>query len=540
MHLQCTVCNQHVHLPSSRKLEDDNKTFEVNVLHALAEQTAGLAPAKVEKFFTTLGVDYRLHRTNHGRNQKLVGKEVTAMAIESCEKALVNEATHTKANGDIVNNVVQLSTTGDCAWPNRGSGRSYSSFCGMFVLVGALTKKILSTSIFDKMCYTCERAEKCPVGDDGQVVVPPPHDCWRGARGINCESNPTWRGASKAMEAAGAVLCVKSIGGYIFPEDSDIPAARVAKFTADEDSNMIAAINDPVGDVPRELQPVEKLSDPNHLQKLLYKALEEMRKKKGWSGATLSKTVIDYFNKVYRYVIKSVAVIEDLPGFENDDEKAEWIHGALLNIVDHAFNIDPTHAACRRYRAPRPDGSFYPWCGVESAKPDWKIHLPHDRFLVRDQPAGHYEAVREVFEKFAHKETILKQLHDTDTNVNESINGMVVKGYLPGGRAQQNGQSGVYGWACCHTIVSKNEGHRYRQELCRRLGIDPPLTMQPLDDEMDGRRQRMAAFRKSYKGKRGRLQVRLGKSDRNAPVGKVEGTYAGGSDLANDKFGNKI
>ncbi|KAK3272982.1 hypothetical protein CYMTET_18755 [Cymbomonas tetramitiformis] len=302
------------------------------------------------------------------------------------------------------------------------------------------------------------------------------------------------------MEAAGAVLCVKSIGGYIFPENSDIPAARVAKFTADEDSNMIAANNNPVGDVPRELQPVEKLSDPNHLQKLLYKALEEMRKKKGWSGATLSKTVIDYFNKVYRYVIKSVAVIEDLPGFENDDEKAEWIHGALLNIVDHAFNIDPTHAACRRYRAPRPDGSFYPWCGVESAKPDWKIHLPHGRFLVRDQPAGHYEAVREVFEKFAHKETILKQLHDTDTNVNESINGMVVKG----------------------------------------LGIDPPLTMQPLDDEMDDRRQRMAAFRKSYKGKRGRLQVRLGKTDRNAPVGKVEGTYAGGSDLANYKFGNKI
>ncbi|KAK3261512.1 hypothetical protein CYMTET_29595 [Cymbomonas tetramitiformis] len=274
--------------------------------------------------------------------------------------------------------------------------------------------------------------------------------------------------------------------------------------------------------------------------KLLYKNLEELRKEKKWSGGTLSKTVIDYFNKVYRYVIKSVAVIEDIPGFETDDEKAEWISGALLNIVDHAFNIDPTHASCRRYRAPRPDGTFYPWCGVESCKPDWKIHLPHGKFLVRDDPPGHYQAVREVFEKFARKETILKQLHNTDTNTNESINGMAVRGYLPGGKAQQNGQSGVYGWACCHTIVSKNEGHRYRQDLCRRLGIEPPVTMQPLDDEMDGKRERSSAARRSYAGKSRRLRTRLEKAGRNAVPGSVRGTYEGGSDLANDKYGNVI
>ncbi|KAK3286041.1 hypothetical protein CYMTET_6386 [Cymbomonas tetramitiformis] len=139
------------------------------------------------------------------------------------------------------------------------------------------------------------------------------------------------------MEAAGAVLCVKSIGAYKFCHPCDVTSARVAKFTADEDSNMIAAINDPVGDVPRELQPVEKLSDPNHLQKLLYKALVDLRAAKHWSGGVLSKAVIEYFNKLYRYVIKSVAVIEDLPGFETEDEKADWIHGALLNILQPAL-----------------------------------------------------------------------------------------------------------------------------------------------------------------------------------------------------------
>ncbi|KAK3248639.1 hypothetical protein CYMTET_41901 [Cymbomonas tetramitiformis] len=386
---QCTVCSASTCFTTSRKLEADNKTQEINLLHVLGEQNAGLAPAKVEKFLTTLGIQYDLHRTNHSLLQKRVGKEVVAMAKESCVESLVNEATVAKDHGDIVNDTVQLSTTGDAAWPNRGSGRSYASFCGMFVLVGALSKRILSAVIFDKMCATCELAEK-------KEKAPPDHDCWRGARGINAADNLEWRGSSKAMEAAGAVNCVKSMGEFTFCQPCDITAVRVAKFTADEDSNMIAAINDP----------------------------------NGWSGGTLSKNGIDYFNKQYRYVVKTIAALgdSDVPGFVTDDEKATWLSGAVLNIVDHAFNIDPTHAACRRYRAPLPDGAFHPWCGVEAAKPDWQIHLPRGQFLQRDSPPGYYEGVQGVFMKFAHIETIKKQLHNTDTNTNESINGMVVRG----------------------------------------------------------------------------------------------------------------
>ncbi|KAK3269805.1 hypothetical protein CYMTET_21767 [Cymbomonas tetramitiformis] len=117
------------------------------------------------------------------------------------------------------------------------------------------------------------------------------------------------------------------------------------------------------------------------------------------TGVTLSKAAIDYFNKQYRYVVKSVAVIEDLPGFETKEKKAEWLSGAIMNI-DHAFNIDPTHESCRRYRAPLTDGTFHTWCGAESPKPDWKIHLPHGKFLQRDSPLGYYEAVKGVFKKF--------------------------------------------------------------------------------------------------------------------------------------------
>ncbi|KAK3243819.1 hypothetical protein CYMTET_46544 [Cymbomonas tetramitiformis] len=277
----------------------DRRKLMFQTIIAWRETNAGLCPAKVEKYLTTLGVPYQLHRTNLGVLQKQVGKTIEQMAIESCAKALQEETLLAKEKGDMQEGVVQLGVSGDAAWPNRGSGRSYASFCGMFVMMGALMKKIISTTIFDKMCITCERAEATQ-----PPCVPPVHDCWRGARGINCQSNMEWRGSSKAMEAEGAVMCVKSIGEHTFQEPiiSDTlldVSVRVAKFTADEDSNMIASINDVNGLVPAKLLPVEKLSDPNHLQKLLYKDLEALRKEKKWGGSTLSKTVIEYFNKQY-------------------------------------------------------------------------------------------------------------------------------------------------------------------------------------------------------------------------------------------------
>ena len=262
-------------VPTSRKVSPENKFHEVNILQALGEQNAGLAPSKVEKFLTTLGVNYILYRSTISNLHKVVGKAIVAMAKESCANAVTMEALATKENGDFRDGVVQLHAAGDAAWPNRGSGRSYSSFCGMFVLVGALTRTILSASIFDKMRYTCEHAEK-------QKKPPPEHDCLRGAQAILGEDNPDWRGSSKAMEAAGAVMCMKAVGTYTFCQPCDFTKARVAKFTADEDSNMIRAINDPAGDLPADLRdpPVEKNSDPNHLQKLFYKALENLRVEK--------------------------------------------------------------------------------------------------------------------------------------------------------------------------------------------------------------------------------------------------------------------
>ncbi|KAK3277548.1 hypothetical protein CYMTET_14452 [Cymbomonas tetramitiformis] len=116
IHLRCTYCpliERSITLETSTKV---GSAYEVNTLHVLGEQTAGLAPTKVEKLFTTLGVDYTLHKTAHGNIQKRVGSEVEIMAKASCEKAFENEVITTMENVERVEHsggkdTVQLSVT---------------------------------------------------------------------------------------------------------------------------------------------------------------------------------------------------------------------------------------------------------------------------------------------------------------------------------------------------------------------------------------------------------------------------------------------
>ncbi|KAK3258403.1 hypothetical protein CYMTET_32548, partial [Cymbomonas tetramitiformis] len=321
------------------------KVYEVNTLHVLGEENAGLAPAKVEKLLTSLGIEYALHRTNHGSMQKHVGAMVETMAKESCERAFEDEVGATLERGgntdtEIVNGTtyVNLGATGDCAWPTRGSGHSYASFCGGFILMGAMNKKVMSANIFSKMCSTCEAAEKT-AEKEKKAPVYPTHDCFRGCRGIMADSDSSWRGSSKAMEPKGALSTALGLGKHCLKRDIlKSIIARVRYFTADEDSNMIAALNDPKL-MPEWLRPVDKLSDPNHMQKIQYKLLEALRVAEKWKGGILSKAVIDYLNRLYRYVIKSVAAKDDLEWAIPEDEKIEWLQGAVVNVVNRLLGI---------------------------------------------------------------------------------------------------------------------------------------------------------------------------------------------------------
>ncbi|KAK3258826.1 hypothetical protein CYMTET_32147 [Cymbomonas tetramitiformis] len=252
---------------------------------------------------------------------------------------------------------------------------------------------------------------------------------------------------------------------------------------------MIAALNDPKL-MPKWLRPVDKPSDPNHTQKIQYKLLEAfwLWVAEKWKGGILSKAAIDYLNRLYRR------------GRER------------RGPTDHAFG---KHENCGKYRIPLGDGTWHSWFGVDANEPDYKPHLPHGKFIAPDDPPGYYEKVKAVFVgRLADKKVLQKQLHDTNTNSNESYNSMVVRGTLPGGRAQQNGHSGVFFWAHCHAIMMKNEGTGYRRELCGRLGIDPPESMYALDERVQRRKEKAAALRVRT---RGREEAQVGEGCQECP-----------------------
>ncbi|KAK3287276.1 hypothetical protein CYMTET_4124 [Cymbomonas tetramitiformis] len=122
IHMACTVCEHTTTLESSQRMdgEDRRTAFEINTLHVLGEQNAGLAPAKVEKLFTAMGIEYHLHKTNHGKLHKVVGATVETLAKESCEKAFEDEVVATLERGNCTETVdgttyVNLGATGDCA-----------------------------------------------------------------------------------------------------------------------------------------------------------------------------------------------------------------------------------------------------------------------------------------------------------------------------------------------------------------------------------------------------------------------------------------
>ncbi|KAK3250170.1 hypothetical protein CYMTET_40443 [Cymbomonas tetramitiformis] len=737
VHFKCSYCQHTCTFETSKPFPDYERLSEINVLQAVGEQAAGLGPRKVEKFLTTLGIPYTLHRTNHAQHQHRVGQVVMTMAKESCQAALEKEvrlSMEATQKGLVHGDMVHLCCTGDQTWPTRGSGRAYSSYCGVFTVMGCFSGNIIFSALFDKMCTTCERHEKLlkrqkpttttAIGPRSVVgathpqsargprkaralppsslpfpttprrpgLLPgyPDHICYRGATSIYGGREPSYRGSSKAQEPKGAVMAQRDIGRYCMPVGSDLEgmSCRIRYFTADEDSAMIAAMNgiSPMHtDIPEDLTPVDKNSDPNHLQKHVYEEMEAEKKKwklevttartnwekatrraslgaeaaapqaavgaeavasqavvgaeaaasqaavgaeaaasqaavgaeaaasqaavgaeaaasqaavgdeaaasqaavgaevaapqaavgaeaaapqaavgaeaaasqaavgdegkgkkkgrtkgKGkkkekddgpakWKDGPFSKSNIDYFNKMYRYVVKGVAAVEDLPAFGTVEDKIKFIQGALLNMVDHAFNRDPEHLGCKKHRNPMPDGTWQSWCGVEGGDPEYRTHLPGGKWLEGEE---YYRRVRKVILANASPQQIKKQLHNFNTNAIEGWNGMFYHAYLPGGKGQQTGQGAIFHYSAANCICSKNDGQSYRQTVVSRLGIDVPFSMKGLDLEQYAIRVKAAEERRSRTHKRRRLQ-RKEEADKRSQ-------YASCQDATNDSRGRSI
>ena len=129
-------------------------------------------------------------------------------------------------------------------WSKRSSGNRYDSLSGHALMIGCLSKYIITAVVSSKLCRLCSLSE-------GNGIAPPQHVCPR-----------NYEGSSKAMEADAALQL------YTKLYESLNKCLYLKAIVADDDSSMRALLKhkttNPKGRLPQEMLEPEWLADPSH------------------------------------------------------------------------------------------------------------------------------------------------------------------------------------------------------------------------------------------------------------------------------------
>lgn len=131
-------------------------------------------------------------------------------------------------------------------------------------MIGTQTGQIINYAVRSKDCRVCSSAAS-------RNEPPKPHDCYQ-----NLE------GSAKAMEADIFTQMVKDVGEKGFTVDAVV---------GDEDSTTIGRL--------RANEKIEKISDKNHIRKLLGNSLYALKKQ----HPMLTVKVIKYLQRCFDYII---------------------------------------------------------------------------------------------------------------------------------------------------------------------------------------------------------------------------------------------
>jgi hypothetical protein len=140
----------------------------------------------------------------------------------------------------------------DMGWQVRSSGGKYGSSTGHALLIGARTRKVLDSVIFNKKCGVCTKHEKCT----------------RSATNVRnhvCVKN--YNGSSKLMEAAALVKMRIRV-----PEEKNI---SVCTIISDDDSNARAKARHEsnAGILPLTVEEPQFKADPSHCKRVFAKGI---------------------------------------------------------------------------------------------------------------------------------------------------------------------------------------------------------------------------------------------------------------------------
>ncbi|CAC5391328.1 unnamed protein product [Mytilus coruscus] len=295
-------------------------------------------------------------------------------------------------------------------------------------MIGTETGKILNYAVRIKSCRVCSLAEK-------SKSSPPAHEC-----------HMNWSGSAKSMEADMVTEMVKDVGKK---------GVSVSSIVGDEDSTTIARLRANVD------KNITKVSDSNHIKKLLGNSLYEIKKK----HKTLTIKVIQNLQRCFNYILAQ--------GKGNPD----MIKQSILALCDHTFG---QHQSCNNS-----------WCKFLDNPNEKFSSLPHGKPL---SDGALQNALRSVFTTYAGNAGKLSSLGSTQPN--ESFN-RIVASKAP--KQQHYSSSGSLMFRIAACVAQKNEGNKFILDVNKNMSVSPGYFTQCLAVLRDLQHRKRKAIANTYK-----------------------------------------
>ena len=261
-------------------------------------------------------------------------------------------------------------------------------------MIGSETGKIINYAVRQKTCRVCSIAIT-------SKSTPPDHECHK-----------NWTGSAKGMEADMVTEMVK---------DVEKEGASVGAIVGDEDSTTIARLRANVN------KNIEKVSDSNHIKKLLGNNLYEIKKQ----HKTLTVKVIQYIQRCFSFAIAQ--------GKGNPDQ----IKRSILGLSGHLFG---RHTSCDKS-----------WCKFLENPDEKYSSLPHGKPL---SDTALQQSLTSMFTLYAENAEKLSSLGSTQAN--ESFN-RIVASKAP--KSQHYSSSGSLKYRIAASVAQKNKGNTYMLDV---------------------------------------------------------------------------
>jgi ribosomal protein L37AE/L43A len=258
--LSCTHCTTSHCIESKKSVTKKTKSelcqYDINIKFSVALQMIGVGGQHASTLAAFLDLPESHKWPRHFTTlEKFMHSGIDMIKIKSQEMSTKTEVSQAvQADGEAAHlPIPRIMASFDMGWQVRSSGGKYGSCTGHAMLIGAHSRKIMDSIVYNKRCTICNKHEQRRI-ETGQIVKK--HECMK-----------NYDGTSKSMKAAALVsmLCHT-------PQEKGV---SIKAIISDDDSNgrKKAQHIDRGGQLPTHVEEPNFFADPSHRKRVFARAI---------------------------------------------------------------------------------------------------------------------------------------------------------------------------------------------------------------------------------------------------------------------------